>query len=76
MITRADSKRRIVLPAAQPGDVFDFHDDGNGRFAIIRLTPAAPKSKLTQKQCLKAIAAAPLQQKMGWVECRKLTREL
>jgi hypothetical protein len=76
MTTRADSKRRIVLPTAQPGDVFDISDDGNGRFTIIRLTPPAPKSKLTQEQCLKAIAAAPLQQKMNWVELRKLTREL
>jgi formylglycine-generating enzyme required for sulfatase activity len=38
--------------------------------------PPAPKSRLTQEQCLKAIAAAPLQQKMNWAELRKLTREL
>jgi hypothetical protein len=76
MTTRADNKKRIVLPAAQPGDVFDVNDEGNGRFTIVRLTPPAPKSKLTQEQCLKAIAAAPLQQKMKWAELRKLTREL
>jgi hypothetical protein len=76
MTTRADSKKRIVLPAAQPGDVFDILDDGNGRFTIVCLTPPAPKSKLTKEQCLKAIEVAPLYQKISWVELRKLTREL
>jgi hypothetical protein len=76
MTTRADSKRRIVLPGAQPGDVFDIHDEGDGRFTIVRLTPIEPKPKLTREQCLKAIAGAPLEQKLDWAELRKLTREL
>ena len=76
MTTRADSKKRIVLPAARPGDVFDIHDDGNGRSTIVRLTPPLPKSKLIKTQCLKAIAAGSLHPKMNWAELRNLTREL
>jgi hypothetical protein len=76
MTTTADSKKRIVLSAAKPGDVFDIHDDGQGRFTLVRLTPAAPRPRLTKEQCLKAIASAPLQPKMNWMELRTLTREL
>lgn len=75
MTTRADSKKRIVLPAANPGDVFDIQSDGDGRFTLVRLARPEPKPRLTRTQCLKAIAAAPLHPKLDWAALRGLTRE-
>jgi len=75
MTTRADSKKRVVLPAANPGDVFDVQDHGDGRFTLVRLERPEPKPRLTRTQCLKAIAAAPLRPGMDWETLRKWTRE-
>jgi len=75
MTTRADSKKRIVLPAARPGDVFEVQDHGDGRFTLVRLVRPEPKARLTREQCLKAIAASPLHPKMDWATLRRLTRE-
>jgi hypothetical protein len=76
MTTKADSKKRIVLPTASPGDVFDIHDHGDGRLTLVRLARPEPKARLSRTQCLKAIADAPLHPKMDWAELRRLTREL
>lgn len=75
MTTRADSKKRIVLSAASPGDVFDIQDLGDGRFTLVRLARPEPRARLTRTQCLQAIAAAPLHSKMDWATLRGLTRE-
>jgi len=75
MTSRADSKKRIVLPAAKPGDVFEIQDHGNGRFTVVRLVRPEPKTPMTRVQCLKAIASSPLRPKMDWQELKKLTRE-
>ena len=75
MTTRADSKKRIVLPAAKPGDVFDIQSDGDGRFTLVRLARPEPKARLNRTQCLRAIAAAPLHPTMDWATLRGLTRE-
>jgi hypothetical protein len=75
MTTRADSKKRIVLPTARPGDVFEVQDHGDGRFTLVRLVCPEPKARLTREQCLKAIAASPLHPKMDWATLRRLTRE-
>jgi len=75
MTTKADSKKRIVLPAASPGDMFDIQDHGDGRITLVRLVRPRPQARLTRTQCLRAIAAAPLHPKMDWETLRKLTRE-
>jgi len=33
-ISTADAKRRVVLPAARPGDVFDIQSQGEGRLLL------------------------------------------
>jgi hypothetical protein len=76
MTTTADSKKRVVLPAAMPGDVFDVQGQGEGRYVLVRLERPQPKSRLTRAQCLRAIGAAPLQPKMAWPALRGLTRDL
>ena len=75
MTTTVDSKKRIVLPAARPGDVFDIQHHGEGRFTLQRLERPEPKARLTRAQCLQAIAAAPLHPKMDWATLRGLTRK-
>jgi len=75
MTTRADSKKRIVLPAAKPGDVFDVQRQGEGQFLLVRLAPPESKVRKTRAQCLRAIAAAPLSPRMDWRELRAMTRE-
>jgi len=75
MTTTADNKKRIVLPAARPGDVFDVQRHGEGQFMLVRLERPNPKARLTHAQCLRAIGAAPLRLKMDWKTLRKLTRE-
>jgi hypothetical protein len=75
MTTTADSKKRIVLPVARPGDVFDIQRQGEGQFVLLRLTRPEPEARLTRAQCLRAIDAAPLHPKMDWATLRELTRE-
>jgi len=75
MTTTADSKKRIVLPVARPGDVFDIQRQGDGQFVLLRLTRPESEARLTRAQCLRAIDVAPLHPKMDWETLRELTRE-
>ena len=71
----ADAKRRVVLPAAKPGDVFDVQSQGEGRLLLVRLEPPKPGPRLSLERCLEAIAAAPLRPKMAWESLKAITRE-
>jgi len=39
MTVTADSKRRVIIPAARPGDVFEIQSAGEGKFTLTRLEP-------------------------------------
>lgn len=41
-IAIADAKKRVVLPTAKPGDVFDIQEQGEGRLLLVRLERPAP----------------------------------
>ena len=71
----ADAKRRVVLPAARPGDVFDVQGQGEGRLLLVRLERPQPGSAMSMERCLEAIAAAPLQPRMTWDSLKAMTRE-
>jgi len=75
MTIKADNKRRVVVPDAQPGDVFAYENLGRGRFSLVRLTLPEPPRKRTKREVLAAIKASKLRF-MPWDELRKLTREL
>ena len=75
MTVIADSKRRVVLPGARPGDVFACQDEGNGHFLFVRLNKPAPPKKKTRAEIRKAIATSKMQFDLSWDELRKLTRE-
>jgi hypothetical protein len=71
----ADAKRRVVLTAASPGDVFDIQNQGEGRLLLVRLERPKPGARMSMERCLEAIAAAPLRPKMTWDSLKAMTRE-
>jgi hypothetical protein len=75
MTIKADSRKRVVVPDAHPGDVFVYEDQGNGHFHLTRLkVPDKPK-KMPRSQVEKAIAHSKLKFDMTWDEMREMTRE-
>ncbi len=75
MTIKADSKKRVVVPDARPGDVFVYEDQGNGHFHLMRLTAPEKPKKMTRAQVEKAIANSKLKFDLTWDEMRKWTRE-
>ena len=72
---RADAKRRIVIPGAKPGDVFDVQRQGDERYVFVRLhRPALAPSK-SREECLEAMSRSPLSMTLSWEQLRRLTRE-
>ena len=71
----ADAKRRVVLPAVSPGDIFDIQSQGEGRLLLVRLEPPKPDPKMNLERCLEVIAATPLRPTMTWEALKELTRE-
>jgi hypothetical protein len=39
MTVTADSKQRVMLPSARPGDLFQVQDAGEGRFLLTKMAP-------------------------------------
>jgi hypothetical protein len=74
-ISTADKKKRVVIPAAHPGDVFDVHPQGEGQVVLVRLIRPQPKARMSRGECLRAMAAAPLRPEIEWNQLRKLTRD-
>ena len=73
--SKVDSKRRLVLPDGQPGDVFDIQRQADGRYLLVRLEKPEPPDRPTKKACLDAMGDSPLQPTMTWEELRDLTRK-
>ncbi|MFP4501541.1 MAG: hypothetical protein ACLFTT_11125 [Candidatus Hydrogenedentota bacterium] len=74
-VSKVDSKKRVVLPDGQPGDVFDIQQQAEGRYLLVRLEKPPPGPKMSKADCLRAIHNAPLTPTMSWEELRELTRE-
>jgi len=74
-MSKVDSKRRVVLPTASPGDVFDIQSQGEGRLLLVRLERPKPGPGMSMARCLEAIAAAPLRPKLTWNSLKAGTRE-
>lgn len=75
MTTKADSKRRVVLPRARPGDVYDVQEQEEGRYLLVRLQRPEAKISLSREDCLRAMDELPLRLGMTWEELRRTTRE-
>jgi hypothetical protein len=54
-ISIVDSKKRIVLQAVRPGDVFDIQQQAEGRFLLIRLEKPERAKRMTRSACMKAM---------------------
>jgi hypothetical protein len=74
-IARADNKKRVVIPFARPGDIFDVQQQSEGRLLLVRLVKPKPQSRLSRAGSLRAISISPLRPKLSWKELRRLTRE-
>ena len=74
MTLTADSKKRVVLPGAAPGDVFACEQKGH-EVVLRRIYREAPRKKLTKAQALKAIRSWKFEPAMTWEELRAITRE-
>lgn len=74
-ISTVDAKKRVVLPEAEPGEVFEIQSQGEGRMLLVRLERSQPGPGMSVDRCLEAIASAPLRPKMSWEALRALTRE-
>ena len=74
MTLTTDTKKRVVIPGAAPGDVFACEQTDNA-IILRRVYRQAPKRKLTKKQALKAIRSWKFRPAMSWEELRTITRE-
>ncbi len=73
--THADEKRRVTIPDATPGDVFEIRNPGNGDFVLQRISSPVPKPRPSYAEALKTIIENPIEMRMSWEELRKITRE-
>jgi hypothetical protein len=74
MTLTADSKKRVVLPGAAPGDVFTYEQKGP-EMVLRRIYHETPRKKLTKAQALKAIRSWKALRGVKWEELRAITRE-
>jgi hypothetical protein len=75
MTIRADSKKRVGVPDARPGDVFACENQGSGHFHLARLNTPEPPKRKTRAAVRKALAASGLEFDLTWDELREMTRE-
>ena len=75
MTVTADSKKRVVVPSARPGDVFTCEQRDENHFWLARLNPPPPPKKMTKAQVRRAIKNSKMKFDMTWDELRELTRE-
>jgi hypothetical protein len=73
--TIADAKKRVVIAAVKPGEVFDVQRQDDGTFLLVRLQRPEPVARLRRDDCLRAIKRAPLHMHMRWEALRQITRE-
>ena len=71
---KVDTKKRIVLPGGQPGDVFDIQQQSEGRFVLVRLEKPK-RTRMSKKASMEAMRNAPLRMTTPWEKLRELTRE-
>ncbi len=74
MTLTADSKKRVVLPSAVPGDVFVWDETVDG-LVLKRVYRPTIRTKRTKAEVLKAIKNWKAVPKITWEELRKMTRE-
>lgn len=69
-----DTKRRLVLPGAKPGECYAVREARPGHYELAIVIPAS-RPKPTPEELDALLASAALTPKMSWEELRNLTRE-
>lgn len=70
-----DAKKRIVIPGAKPGDVFDIQPQPDGSYTLVRLQRPEPQEQMSVEKSMRAIETTPLSPTISWAELRSITRE-
>jgi hypothetical protein len=73
-ITTVDTKRRLVLPGATPGESYSVREAAPGHYELIKVIPA-PSRKPTPEELDALLISDPLTPLMSWEELRGHTRE-
>ncbi len=71
----ADQKRRVSLPNAEPGDVFDVQITREGTYVLEKLVRPSRPERLSADQVRRALETSPLTPALSWDELRRQTRE-
>lgn len=73
-IQSVDSKRRLILPGAQPGESYAVRRTASGHYELAKVIPAQ-KPRPDPEELEALLASAALTPKTTWEELRNLTRE-
>lgn len=73
-IQSIDSKRRLILPGAEPGESYAVRRTANGHYELAKVIPSQ-KPKLSTEELDALLVSAALTPKSSWEELRNLTRE-
>ena len=74
-VTRADAKKRVVLPGVEPGDVFDVRRQEDEQYVLVRLQRPRATSGKSRTACVEAMRRSPLHLALSWEQLRQDTRE-
>jgi len=70
-----DTKRRLVLPGAQPGECYAVRMAGLGHYELTMVIPAPKLPKPRPAEIDALLVSAALTPAMDWEQLRALTRE-
>lgn len=70
-----DTKRRLVLPGAKPGECYAVREAGPGHYELAKVIPAAKKPQPKPAEIDALLDSAALTPRMNWEQLRVLTRE-
>lgn len=74
-VATIDTKRRLVLPGAKPGETYAVREAEPGHYELTKIIPA-PRSKPGTEELDALLISAPLTPRVSWEELRSLTREI
>lgn len=73
-IQSIDSKRRLILPGAEPGESYAVRQTANGHYELAKVIPS-PKAKTSSEELDALLVTAALTPRTSWEALRALTRE-
>jgi hypothetical protein len=74
-VQTVDSKRRLVLPGAEPGECYAVKEAGPGHYELAKVIPTSKKPRPEAAEIDALLASAALTPKMNSEQLRSLTRE-